>query len=184
VPSTRQLFTILAAVLSAGVLSSCGGQAASAPPVTARLISHAGSASGEIVLTALGAQRIGVVTTSVRRPPAPPAPPSPPVTTPLHRTLTALHAAAAAATAPTPAPAPPRPAGVLVPASAIVYDPTGRTLLFTSPAPLRYVQQVVDVERFEGGEVLLRHGPSAGTAVVSVGAEELFGVQSGVLAQT
>jgi multidrug efflux pump subunit AcrA (membrane-fusion protein) len=131
----------------ATALGGCGSARTPAPPPSARLVSQPGSHTREIVLTPLGAQRIGLVTTAVRRPA-------------------------------------PAPGGVLVPASAIVYDPTGRTLIFTSPSPLHYLERPVQVARFLGPLVMLDRGPGPGARVVSVGAEELFGVQSGVLAQT
>ena len=148
------LTTITAVLVIAGGLGGCRSVHFPAPPPSARLVAQPGSGAREVVLTRLGAQRIGVATTLVRRPAPPPA-----------RRL---------------APA----AGVLVSASAIVYDPSGRTLIFTSPSALHYLERPVQVARFLGSEVMLSRGPGPGVRVVSVGAEELFGVQSGVLAQT
>ncbi len=126
------------------LLAGCGSSNPVPPPAAARLVAQRGVPNGVIVLSALGAQRIGLTTTATR---------------PARR-------------------------DVLVPASAIVYDPSGRPLTFVRRAPLQFTEQPVVVDRFLGGEVLLRRGPAAGAQVVSVGAEELFGVQSGVLAQT
>jgi hypothetical protein len=42
----------------------------------------------------------------------------------------------------------------------------------------------VTVDHIAGSSAYLVKGPKPGARVVSVGAEELFGVQSGVLAQT
>jgi hypothetical protein len=116
------------------------------PQASAHLIRSAGQPHGVIVLTALGAERIGLSTS------------------PVHPAAGRAH--------------------VLVPASAIVYDASGHPLAFTRVSPLHFVMQPVDLVRFAGGAALLRGGPRAGSQVVSVGAEELLGVQSGVLEQT
>ena len=73
---------------------------------------------------------------------------------------------------------------VTVPASAIVYDSTGKTLIFTRHGRLTFTESRVDVDHINGNVAYLRGGPRGGTAVVTLGAEELFGVESGVLEQT
>jgi hypothetical protein len=42
----------------------------------------------------------------------------------------------------------------------------------------------VTVAHIDGGTAYLQKGPSPGAQVVSTGAEELYGVQTGVLGQT
>ncbi len=79
---------------------------------------------------------------------------------------------------------PSRAARVIVPFSAIVYAPSGATYAFTNPAPLTFTEVPVDVDRISGNLAYLASGPRAGAKVVTVGAEELYGVQTGVLAQT
>lgn len=82
--------------------------------------------------------------------------------------------------------APARVAGsaVVIPYSALVYDPAGTTYAFTRVAPLTYKQVKVTVQRISGNAAYVTSGPTAGDEVVTVGAEELYGVASGVLAQT
>jgi hypothetical protein len=72
----------------------------------------------------------------------------------------------------------------LIPLSAVVYDPSGAAFAFTSPAPLTFKEVPITVDRITGSSVYLRNGPAPGTRVVTVGAEELYGVQTGVQAQT
>ena len=62
-----------------------------------------------------------------------------------------------------------------VPYGAILYDSQGRTWVYTNPELRVYVRQAVSVERIAGEAALLRDGPPIGTAVVTLGAEELFG---------
>lgn len=134
--------------LAAFVLSSCGTSSGHPSAPAAKLESAAGSAHGKIVVSALGAQRIGLQTSTVQ-------------------------GARGGA-----------PAGVIVPYSSVVYDPSGQTYAFTQIAPLTYLEVSIHVARIDGNSAYLSSGPKVGAAVVSVGAEELFGVQTGVLAQT
>ena len=81
------------------------------------------------------------------------------------------------------APGPAGPAGAqraVVPYSAILYQPTGTTLVYTNPEPLVYVRHPVTVESVQGDTVILSAGPPPGTGVVSVGGAELLGVEFGV----
>lgn len=68
----------------------------------------------------------------------------------------------------------------VMPYSALVYDTEGRAWAYTSSDPLTFVRAPLTVERIEGDEVFLREGPPAGTAVVTVGAAELYGTELGV----
>jgi len=72
----------------------------------------------------------------------------------------------------------------VVPYAALVYDPTGVTYAFTRVAPLTYAEVRVNVARIAGNAVFVTSGLQPGSEVVTVGAEELYGVASGVLAQT
>jgi hypothetical protein len=65
----------------------------------------------------------------------------------------------------------------ILPYSAVLYDAQGNTYTYTNPEPRVFVRQRVKVDRIEGGEAILSHGPPAGTAVVTVGAPELHGVE-------
>jgi hypothetical protein len=68
----------------------------------------------------------------------------------------------------------------MVPVPALVYDPEGSSWVYTNPAPLTYIRAAVVVDHVEGDNAILRTGPPLGTAVVSVGAQELLGAEYGV----
>jgi hypothetical protein len=70
-----------------------------------------------------------------------------------------------------------------VPVTALLYDNTGATWVYTSTQPLTYVRQRVVVARIEGNLAVLRSGPAPGTAVTTVGAAELLGTEYGVEGQ-
>jgi hypothetical protein len=82
--------------------------------------------------------------------------------------------------------APARPAGssVVIPYSALVYDQQGNTYAFMRVAPFTYSELKVTIQRISGNRAYVRSGPTPGAEVVTVGAEELYGVASGVLGQT
>ena len=64
--------------------------------------------------------------------------------------------------------------------TAILYDPDGQTFVFTNPQDSVYVRAEVTVVEIADGQAALSAGPPAGTAVVTVGAAELFGVETGL----
>jgi hypothetical protein len=68
----------------------------------------------------------------------------------------------------------------VVPYSSLIYDPKGRTWIYTSPQPRTFVRQQVEVDRIDGDEVLLSEGPTVGTEVASVGVAEIYGAETGV----
>lgn len=137
-----------ALLLAALALSACGSTAKTSIPASGRLVSIPGSTTGEIVLTQVGADRIGIQTTTVVR------------------SVSARH--------PT----------VTIPYSSLVYAPDGSTYAFTAKSPLVFTEVPVTVDHIQGDSVVLANGPKAGSRVVAVGAEELLGVQTGVLEQT
>ena len=65
----------------------------------------------------------------------------------------------------------------VVPYAALIYDPEGKTYVYTSPKPLEYLRREVEVFRIEGNRVLLTRGPPRGTEVVTVGAAEVYGTE-------
>jgi hypothetical protein len=73
---------------------------------------------------------------------------------------------------------------VIIPYSSVIYAPDGSTFAFTSPSPLVFTEVPVTIARIERDSAYLMSGPAAGAKVVTTGAEELFGVQTGVLPQT
>jgi hypothetical protein len=67
----------------------------------------------------------------------------------------------------------------MIPYSAVLYDPDGQTWTYTSPKRLVFVRKDIRVDRIDGDSAILAAGPSAGTTVVTVGADELWGVEYG-----
>jgi hypothetical protein len=68
----------------------------------------------------------------------------------------------------------------VIPYAAVLYDETGDTWTFTSPAPLTYLRQHIEVDLIEGDQAILLDGPPVDTKVVTVGAAELLGTELGV----
>ncbi|MET3142598.1 UNVERIFIED_ORG: hypothetical protein ABIB19_002021 [Arthrobacter sp. UYEF10] len=68
-------------------------------------------------------------------------------------------------------------AGLLLPYAALLYDAQGKTWVYANTAPRVYERQAVTVTQVEAGAVTASAGPAAGTAVVTVGAAELFGAE-------
>jgi hypothetical protein len=68
----------------------------------------------------------------------------------------------------------------VIPYSAVIYSPNGETWTYTSPEPHVFVREAIAIERIEGDKAILTEGPAAGTEVVTVGAAELLGAESGL----
>jgi len=68
----------------------------------------------------------------------------------------------------------------VVPYSAIIYDVQGNAWVYTSPDSLVFIRQRVDIEHIDQQMAVLREGPDIGIKVVTVGAAELLGAESGV----
>lgn len=76
-------------------------------------------------------------------------------------------------------------ADTIVPYSALLYEPDGATAVYVNTGRLVYTRYLVIVDTINGSQVYLRGGAlPAGAKVVTVGAEELLGVQNGVGVQT
>ena len=130
----------------AAALGACGGGSRPAPPPPAAQLEHSqASPTGKVVLTPLGAQRIGLETARARKAPG---------------------------------------TRITVPQAAIIYSPGGKTYAFVAAGRLTYVETPITVDRIDGNVAYLRRGPHPGARVVSTGAEELYGIQTGVLGQT
>jgi hypothetical protein len=71
----------------------------------------------------------------------------------------------------------------MVPYSALLYQPDGSSVIYAVTGPLTYTLVPVAVASIQGDQVYLT-GLAPGTAVVTVGGEELLGVQDGVGVQT
>lgn len=64
---------------------------------------------------------------------------------------------------------------MVIPYAAILYDTKGDTWTYTNPERLTYVRHPITVDRIVGDLAFLSDGPASGTAVVTVGAAELYG---------
>jgi hypothetical protein len=67
----------------------------------------------------------------------------------------------------------------VIPYSAVLYDPDGATWTYTNPKPLVFVRADITVKSITGERAILTKGPAPGTAVVTLGATELWGVEYG-----
>ena len=67
-----------------------------------------------------------------------------------------------------------------IPYSAVMYHFDGTEWTYTNPSDLSYVREPIDIDYIEGDRAILNSGPDVGTAVVSVGAAELYGVEFGI----
>lgn len=68
----------------------------------------------------------------------------------------------------------------VVPYAAVLYGVNGETWVYSNPEPLVFVRQPILIDYIEDDLAILSEGPEAGTAVVTVGAAELFGAETGV----
>ena len=68
----------------------------------------------------------------------------------------------------------------VVPAAAVLYDSHGDTWAYVDLGKLTFVRAAITVDHLEGNLAYLLDGPAPSTAVVTVGAPELLGVELGV----
>jgi hypothetical protein len=68
----------------------------------------------------------------------------------------------------------------VAPYAAVVYGQHGETWVYASSEPLVFTHQPVTIGDIEGDVAVLLEGPPVGTEVVTAGAAELFGVESGL----
>lgn len=78
------------------------------------------------------------------------------------------------------APVTARATGLTVPYGALVYEADGSSWVFVETAPLHYRRAPIAVSGISGDRVALTSGPPVGTRVVTVGAAELVGVETGI----
>lgn len=69
---------------------------------------------------------------------------------------------------------------LLVPYSAIIYDPDGRTWVYAALDQYTFAREEVAIDYVVDTIAVLAEGPEAGTKVVMVGAAELYGEETGV----
>jgi hypothetical protein len=65
----------------------------------------------------------------------------------------------------------------VIPYAAVLYDPNGHTFTYTSPKRHVFVRHSIGVDHIARGRAFLTSGPPSGTAVVTVGSQELFGTE-------
>jgi hypothetical protein len=63
----------------------------------------------------------------------------------------------------------------VIPYGAVVYTPDGRAFAYTSPRPLTYVREEIEVVDVRGDRAVLSKGPAPGTDVVATGTAEVYG---------
>lgn len=68
----------------------------------------------------------------------------------------------------------------VIPYDAVLYDPEGDAWVFTNSEPLVFFRQPIKIDYIKNDRAILLEGPPSGTAVVTVGAAELFGAEIGV----
>jgi hypothetical protein len=68
----------------------------------------------------------------------------------------------------------------IIPYAAVIYSSDGKTWTYTNPELRVFVREAIEVERIEGDEAILSEGPAAGIEVVTTGAQELLGAESGL----
>jgi Cu/Ag efflux pump CusA len=73
-----------------------------------------------------------------------------------------------------------RPGALSIPYAAVVYDADGATWTFVEEEPGAYHRAPIAIATVDGDRAVLSTGPEPGTAVVTVGAAELVGVEAGI----
>lgn len=68
----------------------------------------------------------------------------------------------------------------VVPYSAVIYDVHGETWVYTGSERLTFVRAPIQIDFIDGDLAVLSEGPPSGTAIVTVGAPELYGAEFGV----
>jgi hypothetical protein len=152
---SKQLVTRwLVAAVAALSLAGCAGtpEESSGGSEQAKVEQVQGSELPRITLTEKAAERLGIQTARVSQ--AKVAPTATGEGTPVQRSI--------------------------VPYGAVFYDRAGETWAYTNPQPLVYIRHRITVDYIDGQRAVLSAGPAVGTAVVTVGATELFGAEVGV----
>lgn len=69
---------------------------------------------------------------------------------------------------------------LVIPHASVFYGPDGDTWTYTNPEPLTFERAPIAVDHIEGNLAFLSDGPPANTPVVTRGAAELFGIETGI----
>jgi hypothetical protein len=70
--------------------------------------------------------------------------------------------------------------GLAIPYGAVVYEPDGSAWAFVETAARTYQRARITIVAIKGDQVSLSTGPKPGSAVVTQGAAELVGVETGI----
>ena len=132
-------------IIAVAALAGCNRTFVAASPPPQAHVTAGSHGAVSVVLTPLGAQRVGI------------------------QTAVAVSAS--------------RGRQAVVPYSALLYQPNGDSVIYAVSGPLTYTLVPVAVARILGNQVYLT-GLHPGITVVTVGGEELLGVQDGVGVQT
>jgi len=68
----------------------------------------------------------------------------------------------------------------IIPVSAVIYDPQGRSWTYIVPDVRTFMRQAIVIDHIDGTNAFLKSGPSVGSQVVTVGSAELLGTEYGV----
>ena len=68
--------------------------------------------------------------------------------------------------------------GDAIPFAAVLYDPEGNTWVYTSAEVLVFIRTPVAIDHIEGDQAFLSKALPAGSKVVTIGAEELYGSET------
>jgi hypothetical protein len=71
-------------------------------------------------------------------------------------------------------------ATTVIPYEAVFYGTSGETWTYVNPEPLTFERTSIAIDHIDGDLVFLSDGPAIGTEVVTRGAAELFGTETGV----
>jgi hypothetical protein len=66
---------------------------------------------------------------------------------------------------------------LVLPYESLIYGAEGATWVYTNTGKLTYLREQVKVDHIAGDRVVLKDGPAAGTAVVTVGTTEVYGTE-------
>jgi len=67
---------------------------------------------------------------------------------------------------------------MVVPYASVLYEANGNTWVYVNIAPLVFVRHAIVIDSINGDQAILSKGPDSGSAVVTVGAAELYGSES------
>jgi hypothetical protein len=170
-PERTLLTAVLLFCLALGACAAHHQTSSAAEPEPASIERVPGSQYPRIHLSALAAKRLGIQTATVQGMPVPsgsgPSFVTPPAAGP---------ASPPRATTPPSAIQPRR----LIPYAAVLYQPNGDAFAYINPSPLVFVRQPLNIDYIVGDWAVLEAGPPQGTVVVTVGGDELLGIELGV----